>query len=87
MRLPLTTIGCCIVLIAATAPRSCAHAQQAPDPAFLQRALSALQAQRNAAMDSQVVAEARAAGLTEDLAKANARIKELETKPEKKDNE
>lgn len=57
-------------------------AQQAPDPAFLQRALSALQAQRNAALDSQVVAEARAAGLTDDLAKATARIKELETKPE-----
>lgn len=59
-------------------------AQQAPDPAFLQRVLPTLQAQRNAALDAQAVAEARAAGLADDLAKANARIKELEAKPEEK---
>jgi hypothetical protein len=57
-----------------------AAAQQA-DPAFLQRAVTALRTQRNLAMDAQVVAEARAAGLAEDLAKAQVRIKELEPKP------
>lgn len=53
---------------------------QQPDLPFLQRAVGSLQAQRNAALDAQVVAEAKVAGLTEDLAKANARIKELEDK-------
>lgn len=49
--------------------------QQPPDPAFMQRALGALQAQRN---------QAKAAGLADDLAKAQARIKELEGKQEEK---
>lgn len=57
-----------------------AIAQQQPDPAFLQRALAAMQAQRNQAQDSAAVAEARAAGLSDDLAKAQARIKEIESK-------
>lgn len=60
-----------------------AFAQQAPDPAFLQRALGAVEQQRNQALNSQAVAEARAAGLSDDLAKAQARIKEMETKSEK----
>lgn len=54
--------------------------QQAPDPAFLQRALSAMQAQRNQAMDAAAVQQARADGLADDLAKAQTRIKELEEK-------
>lgn len=54
-------------------------AQQA-DSAFLQRAVSVLQAQRNAALDQAAVAEARASGLQDDLTKAQARIKELEPK-------
>ncbi len=66
-----------------------AHAQQADpgagkvavDPAFLQRAVTALQTQRNLALDAQVVSDARAAGLADELAKAQARIKELEPKP------
>lgn len=57
-----------------------ALAQQQPDPALLQRAANALQAQRNQAMDALAVAEARGAGLADDLAKAQARIKELEPK-------
>lgn len=58
---------------------SVASAQQA-DPAFLQRAITAVQMQRNLALDAQAVAEARVAALTEDLAKAQAHIKELESK-------
>jgi hypothetical protein len=61
--------------------------QQQADPAFMQRAITSLQTQRNNAFDAAAVAEAKAAGLTEDLAKANAKIKELEdakSKPDKK---
>lgn len=54
--------------------------QQPPDPAFLQRALAAMQTQRNQAMDSAAVLEARLATTADDLAKANARIKEMEAK-------
>jgi TolA-binding protein len=61
-----------------------ALAQQTPDPAFLQRAIGVLQTQRNTAMDAQVVTEAKVAELTEELAKAQARIKELEAKAEEK---
>jgi hypothetical protein len=69
-----------------------ASAQQAvapPDAAFMQRAITSLQTQRNTALDNQAVAEAKATGLTEDLAKANAKIKELEDKinPPKKEQD
>lgn len=57
-----------------------AFAEQ-PDPALLQRALQAMQAQRNQAMDAAAIENAKAAGLADDLAKANARIKELEPAP------
>lgn len=53
---------------------------QAQDPAFLTRALAAMSAQRNQAMDAAVAQQARAEGLAQDLAKANERIKELEPK-------
>lgn len=57
-----------------------------PDLQVLQRAVSILQAQRNQAQDSAAAAEVKAAGLADDLAKAQARIKELESKPvDKKD--
>lgn len=58
--------------------------QQAPDPAFLQRAITAVQTQRNLALDAQAVAEAKVATLIEELAKAQARVKELESKTEVK---
>jgi hypothetical protein len=58
-----------------------ALAQQAPDAAFLQRAITVLQGQRNQAMDAQAVAAAQVATLTDHLAKAKARIMELEPKP------
>jgi hypothetical protein len=71
---------------------SVANAQQAitpPDAAFMQRAITSLQAQRNNALDNQAVAEAKATGLAEDLTKANSKIKELEDKitPPKKDSD
>jgi hypothetical protein len=48
--------------------------QAAPDPAFLQKAITALQTQRNAALDAQAGAEARAATLAEELEKLKAQI-------------
>lgn len=50
------------------------------DPAFLQKVLRQMQSQRNQALDAHAMSEANAARLTEELAKANERIKELETK-------
>ena len=62
-----------------------ARAQQQPDPAFLQRALVAMQQQRNAAMDAQIVAEAQRAGIAEEIAKLKARIAEMDASVPKKD--
>lgn len=57
--------------------------QQPPDPAFMARAAGALQQQRNQALDLVASLQARAEGLAEELAKANARIKEFEAKEPK----
>lgn len=57
---------------------------QTPDPVFLQRAIAAVQTQRNLALDAAAVAEAKVATITEELNKAQARIKELEAKIEEK---
>ena len=70
----------CAILLLATP----AFAQQQPDPAFLQRALASMQSQRNQAMDALAVSEAKSAGLADDLAKAQIRIKELDDKTKKK---
>lgn len=60
-----------------------AFAQHQPaDPAFLQRAISAMQAQRNQAMDAAAVLQARADGLQDELSKAQAKLKELDEKPD-----
>lgn len=60
------------------------YAQQSTaDIGFLQRAVTALQTQRNQAYDQAAASDAKAAGLTEDLTKANAKIKELEDKQPK----
>lgn len=58
--------------------------QQPPDPAFMAKAIAALQVQRNQAQDAAAIAQAKVEQLTEDLGKANARVKELEPKPEEK---
>lgn len=57
---------------------------QQVDPAFMQKAIISLQAQRNEALDSAATAQARAAMLADELARAQARIKELEPQPEEK---
>lgn len=75
-----TTIALGLSLLAAPA-----FAQQQVDPAMLQRALSAIQIQRNQAFDLAASWEARANGLAEELAKAQARIKDLDPKPETKE--
>lgn len=54
---------------------------QGPDPIFLQKALTAVQTQRNLAMDQAAVAEANTRLLSDELAKAQAKIKDLEAKP------
>lgn len=56
--------------------------QQPPDPKFMERAIQVLQTQRNQALDGQAAETARAAGLTEDLAKAQAEVKRLTEKYE-----
>lgn len=62
-----------------------AFAQQQLDPALLQRLLGAVRAQRDAGFDSAAIEKARADGLAEDLAKAQAHIKELESAQAKKE--
>ena len=62
--------------------------EQANSPAFLQRVIGSMQGQRNVSNDAVAVLEAKVVGLTDDLNKANAKIKELEDKsksePDKK---
>ena len=60
---------------------SSAFAQQQPtaDPALLQKAISVLVAQRNAALNAQVDAEARAGQLADDNAKLKAELEQLKT--------
>lgn len=59
--------------------------QPAPqaDPAFMQKALTALQAQRNAALDGQAAAQAQAAMLTEEVATLKKQIEDLKPKSDK----
>lgn len=71
-----------IVCVAMLLLTSSAFAQQ-QDPEFLKRALVALQSQRNLAWDAAAGAEVKLIELREELAKANARIKELELKEQK----
>ena len=68
-------------LFAAPAP---ALAQPQPDPAALQRALAAVQSQRNQAMDIAAGQQARADGLADELAKVQTKLKELEPKSKPK---
>lgn len=67
-----------IIVLALALLATPALAQQQPPPAFLEKAIAALQTQRNNALDAQAAAEARAALLAEELTKAKARITELE---------
>jgi hypothetical protein len=77
-----STIFALLAASAAAFPIAALAQQQLTDPAFLQRALTAMQVQRNQAMDAAAGQQARADGLQEDLNKARAKIKELEPKPD-----
>lgn len=73
-----------IIFAAATllfATSAFAQQQRPMTPVELTGALSAAISQGNSARAMHLEAEAKAAGLAEDLAKANAKIKELEGKP------
>ena len=74
--LKVTTLSALLFVALANSPT---FADQ-PDPAFLQKALSAVQAQRNQAADVQAALEARLAIVSDDLSQAKKRIKELEDK-------
>lgn len=65
-----------LIILAFAAP---ALAQQAPppDPAFMQKAIAALQSQRNIALDAAASAEARANILTEENAALKKQIADL----------
>lgn len=65
------------IALLTTLPSSAQQAT-APDTAFLQQALNAIQAQRDRANNEAAAAQAQSGLLTEQLAKAQARIKELE---------
>lgn len=69
-----------IVIAASAAP---AFAQQ-PDVAMLQKAIVAIQNQRNQALDAQASSDVRAAMLVEESVKLKARIQQLEDKYEPK---
>ena len=68
------------ILLALLVSTSAALSQQKPDPAVLERTISVLEQQRNSAMNSAAIAETRLATVSEELAKAQERIKELEAK-------
>jgi cell division protein FtsB len=58
-----------------------ASAQQATDPAFLGQTVSALQQQRNSALDFAAQLQAQSAMQAAEIAKLKARIAELEKAP------
>lgn len=69
-----------ILILALALPSVVLAQQQTVDVVFLQRALAAIEQQRNQALTAQAIAEAKIGGLSDELTKANAKIKELEAK-------
>jgi len=59
-----------------------ALAQQRPDPAFLEKALTSMEAQRNSAMNAHAATEARLALANEEIARLKAEIEKLTPKKE-----
>lgn len=76
-----------IIILVVIGTGAVAFAQDATNPALLGKALDVIATQRNQALGDAAIWQAKAIILSEELTKAQARIKELETKPEKKDNE
>lgn len=69
-----------IIALSSFLMMSPALAQQQVSPEMMQRLLGAVENQRNQALAASAVAEAKGQALAEDLAKAQARIQELEKK-------
>jgi len=67
-----------ILALALLLSASTVFAEQAMDPAVLQRAISVIAEQRNAALNSYAIAEAQRVLAEEEIAKLKARISELE---------
>ena len=75
-----------VILILTLICTSTAFAQQGPpDPAFLQKAITALQQQRNSVMDQLAATQAQFEMTKDELAKVQAHVKELEDKIPKPD--
>lgn len=70
------------VLMLSALPVAAQQPPVAADTAFMQKAIGALQAQRNEALDRLTGAEARLAIVADDLAKANAEVARLKSKYE-----
>lgn len=75
-----------ILVLGFAVPAYAQQAQQA-DPDFMQRAIVALQQQRNEALDKVAASEAKLSKSQEDLNKANLQIKGLQDKYESKKDE
>lgn len=75
-----------LLLLLLSVSSAFAQQQQQADPAFMQRAINALQTQRNTALDAAASQQARADGLAEDLAKAQQKIKDFEALPKQSDS-
>jgi predicted nucleic acid-binding Zn-ribbon protein len=71
------------ILAISTLP-AMAQQQQQADPVFMQHAINSLQTQRNAALDAAALAEAKLSSAMDSIAQLQAKIKELEKKPEDK---
>lgn len=69
-------------LILAMGAASAQQPPQAPDPAFMQKAMAALQQQRNEALDRAAGAEARLAVMADELQKAKIDLAQLKAKYE-----
>ena len=67
----------CIIAAVLLASTTAFAQQQQPDPAFLQRALGAIQAQRNQAMDNLAASEAKSAMATEQLDATRGQVSKL----------
>jgi hypothetical protein len=82
----MKTLILLLALIPAFAGTGAAFAQQPQqqpaDPAFMQKAIQALQTQRNQALDAQAVVEAKAMQLADEVAKLKTELDELKKKPE-----
>lgn len=66
-----------IMLIIGLFLNSALMAQQGPDPIFLQKALAAVQVQRDTANNNAALEAARGAMLTDEVAKLKAELEEL----------